>query len=107
MHNKLIVAVLLLTACGQVQFESVDSSVETGDAGTQPIYEGGVLAQYRCLRDPMGKQDMGVDSGAPIQIWLDGNQLFNCYAEKNPPCRAMGTGPTVFECSTKQLETYP
>lgn len=105
---EIVIALLiitgLLTSCGQVQFESIDASVEIGDSGTQAVYEGGVLSPYRCTRDPAGKADIGVDSGAPMQIWLDGTQLFNCYGETNPPCHGMGDSPTLYDCRTKDLE---
>jgi hypothetical protein len=93
----------MVTACGQVEFNNTGTDVEIGDAGTQAIYEGGVLAPYRCTRDPGGKADIGFDSGAPMQIWLDGTQLFNCLDLVALPCPAHGTQPVLFDCRTKDL----
>lgn len=98
-----ILLLRMLTSCAQVQFQDVDASVETGDSGTQPIYEGGPLERYRCIRDPADRADMG-NKGSPFQIWLDGTQLFNCYGEVVPPCHAIGYDPSLYDCSSEQLE---
>lgn len=96
-------ALRLLSSCSQIEFGNADAGTETGDSGTQPIYEGGPLERYRCIRDPADRADMG-NKGAPFQIWLDGTQLFNCYGEVVPPCHAIGYDPSLYDCSSDQLE---
>ena len=100
---KTLLITLLLTACGQVQFENTPIDAETGDSGTPAIYEGGALAPFRCTRDPKGKEGMGIGSAA-MQVWLDGSELFNCEVKAQLPCPAHGAEPVLYDCRTKELE---
>lgn len=100
----LVAAIVLLTASGCAQIQTSDAGTETGDVGTQPVFEGGALAPYRCLRDPRGRAGIGEPTDAPWKLWLDSSELYECYSDVGPPCRAVGSPGTVYVCSTAELK---
>lgn len=104
----------LLDGCAQIDLGNqvgdlnspIDSGTETGDSGTQAVFEGGALAPYRCLRDPRGKPAMDEPTDAPMKIWLDSSQLFNCYGSVSPPCHALAGLVPVYSCRTEELGSH-